>query len=167
MDGADVLKNARSQGEQLPILILTARDTLEDRVNGLDFGADDYMTKPFELPEFEARVRALIRRGQLRQDNKTLELGAICLDVVGQRVFADGKPIPLTANEINLLEIFLRNTGRVLSKEQLIEYLYGWEDDGTPNALEVAIHRLRKKLGAYGFQLKTVRGLGYLIEGEP
>ena len=164
MDGVQVLQNIRKRKQQLPVLIVTARDTLEDRVQGLDLGADDYMTKPFDLPELEARVRALIRRGQSGVMSQELTLGEICLDLVGQRVSVRQEPISLSAKEVHLVEVFLRNVGRVISKDQLIEYLYGWEEDVSPNALEVAIHRLRKKLGPYGFNLQTIRGLGYLVE---
>lgn len=163
-DGIQVLRNVRERKQQLPVLILTALDNLADRVHGLDLGADDYMTKPFDLPELEARVRALIRRVQSGGLSQELTLGDIRLDIVGQRLFVQGNPIALSAKEFHLLEVFLRNVGRVISKEQLIEHLYGWEEDVSPNALEVAIHRLRKKLGAYGFNLQTIRGLGYLLE---
>lgn len=163
LDGLDVLKNLRARSSSVPVLVLTARDTLEDRVVGLDLGADDYLTKPFDLPELEARVRALIRRGHFRSNNE-IAYGVLRFDTVGRRVYADGKPLELSAREIGLLEVFLTHAGRVVSKEQLMEHLYGWEEEVGPNAIEVSVHRLRKKLEPFGFNLQTIRGLGYLVE---
>lgn len=165
MDGLEVLQNVRRRNSRVPVLILTARDTLADRVRGLDLGADDYLTKPFDLPELEARIRALIRRQHFDAHNE-LVYGALRFDTVGRRLYAGTEPVELSAREVGLLEVLLKHVGQVVSKEQVMENLYGWEEEVGFNAIEVSIHRLRKKLSPYGFQLKTIRGLGYLLE-EP
>jgi len=160
-DGLSVLQKLRNRSIHVPVLILTARDTLTDRVSGLDLGADDYLTKPFDLPELEARIRALIRRGP--QANPVhLGFGPVRLDVQGQRAFLNDEPLELSAKELKLLEILLRNLGRVVSKEQLVEQLYTWDDEVSENAIEVYMHRLRKKLEPLA--IRTIRGLGYLME---
>jgi two-component system, OmpR family, response regulator len=163
MDGLEVLKRLRSHGKRLPVLILTARDGLDDRVAGLNLGADDYITKPFALPELEARVRALIRRSMYAADNE-ITYGQITFDVAGRSVTADGHPVEFSAREIGVLEILLQRPGRVVSKEQMMEHMYGWDNEVSPNAIEVSIHRLRKRLEPYGLGIRTVRGLGYLLE---
>jgi len=162
-DGLSVLQGLRNRNNSVPVLILTARDTLSDRVAGLDLGADDYLTKPFDLPELEARIRALIRRGP-QANPVNLSCGPIRLDVQGQRAFMEEQPLELSAKELKLLEILLRNMGRVVSKEQLVEHLYSWDDEVSENAIEVYIHRLRKKLEPAQIPIQTIRGLGYLME---
>ena len=163
VDGISVLKDLRSSGSNMPVLIITARDTLDDRVKGLDYGADDYMIKPFDLPELEARVRALIRRGQ---GNASVELsfGDLKFDTIAKRVMYKDEFLDFSAREISMLEIFLQKTGQVVSKEQLLEHIYSWDDEVTQNAIEVNMHRLRKKLEPCGIYIKTVRGLGYLLD---
>jgi two-component system, OmpR family, response regulator len=143
--------------------VLTARDMLEDRVLGLDSGADDYMTKPFDLPEFEARVRALIRRSR---GGTSLELvhGRLRLDVAGRRLYHDGQPIEMPARELALIELLLARQGRVVSKEQMIDHLFGFGDDVGSNAIEVYVHRVRRKLEPLGVEIRTVRGMGYLLD---
>ena len=163
VDGLAVLRRLRDRRLQTPVLILTARDTLEDRVLGLDSGADDYLTKPFDLPEFEARVRALIRRGH-STPGTSLAHGRVRLDVAARRLFHDDEPIEMSARELALTELFLARQGRVVSKEQMIDHLFGFGDDVGSNAIEVYVHRVRKKLEPLGIEIRTVRGMGYLLD---
>lgn len=163
MDGFDVLRRLRRHNPRLPVLILTARDAVADRVSGLDLGADDYMTKPFNLPELEARVRALIRRGQSGEDGE-IRQGALRLDIAGRRAFINDQSLDLSARELGVLEVLMLRSGKVVSKEQLAEKLYGWGEEVGENAIEVYVHRLRKKLVPSNIVIRTVRGLGYLLE---
>ncbi len=163
LDGFDVLKRLRRRGATVPVLVLTARDALADRVKGLDLGADDYLTKPFDLPELEARVRALIRRGQ-SGGSSLLTHGPLSLDTSGRRATLNGSPLELSAREIGVLEVLMLRSGRVVSKEQLAEQLYGWDEEVGANAIEVYVHRLRKKVEPAGVAIRTIRGLGYLLE---
>ncbi|MFN3233905.1 MAG: response regulator [Gammaproteobacteria bacterium] len=163
MDGLDLLHSIRSKGITIPVLLLTARDTIEDRVQGLDSGADDYITKPYELEELSARLRALYRRFSLRTEPK-LDYKNIQLDPAGHTVKFKGEEMTLSRREFALLHTLLANVGRVLSREHLTQTLYGWGDDVDSNALEVHIHNLRKKFGT-GF-IRTVRGVGYMVEKE-
>ena len=165
MDGFQVLKRLRSKGKRLPVLILTARDGLEDRVAGLNLGADDYITKPFDLPELEARVRALIRRSNYSAEN-VINYGPIMFDVQGKMVEVNGQALEFSARELGVLEILMQRPGRVVSKEQLMEHMYGWDNDVSPNAIEVYIHRIRKRFEPHGVNIRAVRGLGYLLEFE-
>ncbi len=165
LDGFEVLKRLRRRASTIPVLVLTARDGLPDRVRGLDLGADDYMTKPFELPELEARVRALIRRGQAG-GSAIIAHGKLRLDTVGRRVTVDDQPLELSARELGVLEVLIMRNGRVVSKDQLAEKLYSWDDDVGANAIEVCVHRLRKKIEPAGIAIRTIRGLGYLLEKE-
>lgn len=166
VDGFEVLRRMRHRGSRVPVLVLTARDALDDRVRGLDLGADDYMTKPFELPELEARVRALIRRGQ-SGGGSILVHGSLKLDTVGRRATLNDTPIELSARELGVLEVLMHRSGRVVNKEQLAEQLYGWEEEVGANAIEVYVHRLRRKLEPAGVSIRTIRGLGYLLEKPP
>lgn len=163
MDGFQVLQRLRQRKSTLPVLILTAWDSIDDRVKGLDMGADDYLTKPFDLHEFEARVRALLRRGWAGGEN-LLCCGKVCLDTVGHRVLLDDVPLDLSARELAVMEILMQRSGRVVNKEQVLEQLYSWDDEGSSNAVEIIVHRLRKKLDPYGVVIRTIRGLGYLLE---
>lgn len=163
MDGTEVLKRLRARGGSTPVLVLTARDAVEDRVLGLDLGADDYMTKPFNLIELEARVRALIRRGQLGT-NTALRCAGLTLDTAARRVFCHGQPLDLSARELGVLEVLMLRQRKVVNKEQIMEALCAWDEDLGGNAIEVYIHRLRKKLETSGAQIRTIRGLGYLLE---
>lgn len=163
LDGIQVLKRLRARKSNMPVLILTARDSLSDRVSGLDIGADDYLTKPFDLLELEARIRALIRRRHGLSDTQ-ITYGPLSYNTVDKCVMAHGRALDLSAREIGLLEILLLRAGRVVSKEHLAESLYGWNDEVGENAIEVGIHRLRKKLEPVGINIRTVRGLGYLLE---
>jgi two-component system OmpR family response regulator len=163
MDGLTVLRRLRDRRSQVPVLILTARDTLDDRVAGLDLGADDYMTKPFDLPEFEARVRALIRRGHF-SSGASLTHGRLRYDSVARRLFHDEQPVELSVRELTVIELLLSRQGRVVSKEQIIDRLFGWGDEVGSNAIEVYVHRVRKKLEPFGVEIRTVRGMGYLLD---
>ena len=163
LDGFEVLRRLRHRGSKVPVLVLTARDALDDRVRGLDLGADDYLTKPFDLPELEARVRALIRRGQ-SGGGSTLAHGALRLDTAGRRATLNGAPLDLSARELGVLEILMHRSGRVVNKEQLAEQLYGWDEEVGANAIEVYVHRVRRKLEPAGVVIRTIRGLGYQLE---
>lgn len=163
LDGFEVLRRLRNRGNPVPVLILTARDAVQDRVKGLDLGADDYIAKPFELAELEARIRALIRRGQFG-NSAQLTLGRLTLDTVGRCASLDGKRLPLSARELALLEILMLRAGRVVGKEHILERLCNWEEDIGDNAIEVYIYRLRKKLESSDIRIRTIRGLGYLLE---
>ena len=166
LDGLAVLRRLRDRRSQVPVLILTARDTLDDRVAGLDLGADDYMTKPFDLPELEARVRALIRRGQYGA-GASMSHGRLRFDPAARRLFYDDQPIEMSARELALTELFLARQGRVVSKEQMIDHLFGFGDDVGSNAIEVYVHRVRRKLEPLGIEIRTVRGMGYLLDKVP
>lgn len=165
MDGLEVLKKLRQDRNKVAVMILTARDAIESRVKGLDLGADDYITKPFHLDEFEARVRALIRRGQLG-NNLPLTCANLTLDVQGKTAMFLEQPIALSAREFALLEVFMSRQNKVVNKEQLLETLCNWDTDIGDNAIEVYVHRLRKKIDPTGVRIRTIRGLGYLLEAE-
>ena len=162
LSGLDVLKHLRARNSQLPVLILTALDGTGDRVKGLDLGADDYMVKPFELAELEARVRALTRRST--GTTPTIQCGFLIYDQVGRVALIQGQALDLSAREIGLLEILLNRMGRLVSKDQLVDLLCGWGEEVSHNAIEVYVHRLRKKIEAGGVKIATVRGLGYCLE---
>lgn len=158
-DGLTVLGWLRARGDATPVLILTARDSLESRVRGLDAGADDYVLKPFDLDEVAARLRALVRRAS-GQAMPVLKRGEVELDPAARRVFKCGTEVELTAREFDLLHALLRNAGQVQTRRALEESLYSWENALESNALEVHIHHLRRKLGAT--LIRTVRGVGYM-----
>lgn len=163
MGGLEVLRRLRARQSRLPVLILTALDGVNDRVRGLDLGADDYLAKPFSLNELEARVRALTRRGAAGVSS-VLQHGELSYDQVGRVTEIRGKPLELSARETGVLEILLQRVGRIVSKEQLVERLCEWGEEVSTNAIEVYVHRLRKKLEAGGVRIVTVRGLGYCLE---
>jgi two-component system, OmpR family, response regulator QseB len=163
LSGFDILKTIRANNIRMPVLILTANDSMEDKVKTLDLGADDYISKPFDLGELCARLRALIRRGGgSARAIPTITIGSITLDPAARRVFKDGAPIELSRREFVLLHLLLENINKALSREFIVQNIYGWGDDVDSNALEVHIHNIRKKLGTP--LITTVRGTGYMIE---
>jgi DNA-binding response OmpR family regulator len=164
ISGLDLLKWLRQRGSDLPVLMLTARDTVADRIGGLDSGADDYLVKPFDLDELVARLRALLRRSAGKA-NPVLQHGNIVLDLAAHAVAVHGQPVELSAREFSLLHELLQNSGRVLSREQLEQRLYGWGEEVESNSVEVHIHHLRKKLGSD--LIRTVRGVGYTVDRLP
>lgn len=163
LDGLSVLRNMRERNRQIPVIILTARDGVGDRVKGLDLGADDYLVKPFSLVELEARVRALLRRG-LCGVNPMFSCGTLAFDSVTRRVTINAEPLELTTRELSVLEALMSRIGWVVSKEQLLERMYSYAEEASGNAIEVYIHRLRKKIEPAGVLIRTIRGLGYIIE---
>lgn len=162
--GLEVLKAARNSGNKIPVLIVSARDTVTDRVIGLDAGADDYLIKPFDLDELNARVRALLRR-QHGRASPLLHHGAITLDSAAHTVSRAGQAIELSPREFVILQLLLENAGKVLSRARLEEALYGTETDIGSNAVEVHVHHIRRKLGAE--LIHTLRGVGYLVRKTP
>jgi len=164
LSGLEVLKRLRGRNSPIPVLILTAQDGTGDRVRGLDLGADDYMAKPFELAELEARVRALTRRSA--GGSPSIRCGRLVYDQISRSAQIDGQTLDLSARETGLLEILLGRSGRLVSKDHLVDHLCGWGEEVSHNAIEVYIHRLRKKLEIGGVRIATVRGLGYCLE-EP
>jgi two-component system OmpR family response regulator len=163
LDGLEVLRRLRRRNKRAPVIILTARDDVEDRVAGLDLGADDYLTKPFDLSELEARLRALIRRSHDGAEG-VMNFGNLRYDMNGQRVFIDDKPVSLSARELGVFQILALRAGRVVSKEKLLDHLCSYDAEVFPNAVEVYVHRLRKKLESSQVTIRTIRGLGYLLE---
>ena len=159
-DGLAVLNELRGRKDATPVIIITARDEVKQRVAGLDAGADDYLVKPFDLDELSARARSLIRRSSGR-GTPLIEHAGVVLDPVSHTATRSGEPLSLSAKEFAVLEALLRKPGAVLSRQQLEEHIYGWEDDIGSNAVEVYIHSLRRKLGA-GY-IRTLRGVGYCV----
>jgi len=163
--GMEVLRTWRARGARLPVLLLTARDQLADRVAGLDAGADDYLVKPFDLPELLARLRALRRRAAGRLEDK-LTLGALELDLSDRELRWNGERLPMSPRELALTELLLQKAGRVVTKESIVARLSSWEADFSENSVEVYIHRLRKRFAERGVVIKTVRGFGYVMEAD-
>jgi two-component system, OmpR family, response regulator len=161
MSGLEVLKRLRSRSRQLPVLILTAQNGVEDRVRGLDLGADDFLAKPFALEELKARVRALTRRSA--DTTMLFRHGGLSYDPVGKVARINGEVVDLSARESTLLEMLVQRAGRWVSKGQLLDHLCEWGEEVSTNAIEVYVHRLRKKLKAAGVEIVTVRGLGYRV----
>ena len=166
MHGLNVLRRLRARGSSLPVLILTAADSVDERVKGLDYGADDYMAKPFSLQELEARARALVRR-RMGGASDCIKHGPLVYDQAGRVAMIDGKMVELSARELGLLEVLLQRAGRMVSKDQLVDRLCEWGEEVSNNAIEVYIHRLRKKIEKGPIRIATVRGLGYCLEKIP
>ncbi len=163
LDGLEVLTRLRKRGQSTPVVVLTARDAVENRIAGLDLGANDYMTKPFHLSELEARVRAVLRKenwGNLVD----IQYGDMVFDTTGRRLSVAGTPIELSAREIAVLELLLQRAGKVVNKQQITDHLSNWESSISFNAIEIIVHRLRKKLEGSGCNIRTIRGLGYILE---
>ncbi len=158
--GLDLLRRERARGNKVPVLVLTARDGVHDRIAGLDGGADDYVVKPIDLDELAARLRALVRRSRGVPD-PLLRIGPLTLDAASRTVSRDGRAVTLQPREFMLLQELMLNAGRVLSREQLEERLYRWGEEVESNAVEVHVHHLRRKLGAE--VVKTIRGVGYVL----
>lgn len=164
MDGIDVLAKLRRGGSMAPVLILTARDQLQERIRGLDAGADDYLVKPFALGELEARMRALLRRGDPAAP--TLQVARLTFEAALRRFSVGGREVDLTAREYAVLELLLRAAGRIVGKTQIFESIYGWDDEANLSMVEVFVSRLRRKLEAHdaGIVIRAFRGLGYRLE---
>ena len=163
LSGFEVLKRLRVRGNKTPVLILTANDDIDNRVKGLDLGADDYLSKPFNLAELEARVRALIRRGQA-SGSAIISVGKLQLDTTSRAATYNSASLNLSARELAVLEILMLKAGKVVNKEQMLEKLCNFDEDISDNALEVYLHRVRKKLEHSDISIRTIRGLGYLLE---
>jgi len=164
IEGCELLRRLRARKNPVPVLVLTARDALDDRVKGLQWGADDYMIKPFDLRELEARIHALIRRRYGGFGD--LKVGRLMLDALNRQVLVDDVPIILSAREYGVLETLLIHAGRVVSKDRIAQRLSAGNEELGDNAIEVYIHRLRKRMEAFGVKIRTVRGLGYLLEKD-
>ena len=165
-DGMEVLRHWRGRGARLPVLLLTARDELADRVEGLNAGADDYLVKPFDLPELVARLRALKRRAEGRL-SETLTLGELALDLTQRELRWRGERVHMSPREMALTELLMHKAGRVVPKESIVATLSSWEADFSENSVEVYVHRLRKRFADLGVVIKTVRGFGYVMEAAP
>lgn len=163
MDGLDVLRELRAGGNRSAVLVLTARGALDERIRGLDLGADDYMTKPFEVAELEARVRVLLRR-QSGLRSASIAFGPLELDTASHTLSAGGRPLDVPARELQLIETLLRRAGAVVSKQAIIESLAAFDDDLSANAVEQYVSRLRRKLAPHGLTIRTARGLGYYLD---
>ncbi len=162
-DGMEVLRHWRARGARLPVLLLTARDELQDRVQGLNAGADDYLTKPFDVAELVARLRALKRRADGRID-EVISVGELTLDLANRELMHRGERVRMSPREIALTQLLMQRAGRVVPKESIIGTLSSWESDFSENSVEVYVHRLRKRFAELGVVIKTVRGFGYVLE---
>jgi two-component system response regulator CiaR len=168
IDGFEVLQTIRKEGLKIPVLFLTARDSLEDRVKGLDFGGDDYLVKPFQAAELKARIRALLRRSGSLTTDQTIKYRGIELLGKEREILVDGESIKLTAKQYELLEYLIQNKGVILTKEQIYDRVWGFDSDTTVAIVEVFMHHLRKKLEPFGYHadIKTIRGVGYMLNEE-
>lgn len=162
LDGFEVLKQLRARGNKTPVLILTALEDIQNRVKGLDLGADDYLAKPFELAELEARIRALIRRG-VSGGGAKITFGDLVFDTTSRQCLVDEVTLSLSAREVALLELLMLKATKVVSKAKILEHLCSWDEEMSENAVEVNVSRLRKKLNVFGVEIRTIRGLGYLL----
>ena len=163
MSGLELIRRFRQRGITLPVLVLTARDGLDDRIQGLDLGADDYMVKPFQLPELLARMRALIRRS-CSATSSELKAGLIRLDLARREATLGGAPLELTGREWDILQQLMLASPNVLTKQKMVESLSGWDNEITANAVEIYVSRLRQKLAESGVEIRTIRGIGYRLD---
>ena len=162
IDGFEVVRRLRARGATIPVLLLTARDDVQDRVRGLEFGADDYLVKPFAAPELVARLKALVRRSNPRPAE--MQIGGLQLDAFSRRASIDGQTIELSAREWAVLEYLMQQASRVVSKQQIIDAILPWGEEVTLNAVEVYVSRIRAKIASAGISIKTIRGFGYMLE---
>ncbi|HJW55064.1 MAG TPA: response regulator transcription factor [Burkholderiaceae bacterium] len=162
IDGFEVVRRLRQRGSNIPVLLLTARDAIQDRVHGLELGADDYLVKPFATPELVARLKALVRRSNPRPAE--LELGGLALDPFSKRASVNGQPIELSAREWAVLEYLMQQATRVVSKQQIIDAILPWGEEMTLNAVEVYVSRIRLKIADAGVAIRTIRGFGYMLD---
>ncbi|MCP1122295.1 response regulator transcription factor [Bacillus sp. 3103sda1] len=168
MDGFEVIQRIRNENIQTPVLFLTAKDSLEDRVKGLDFGGDDYLVKPFQAPELQARIRALLRRSGSLTTNQTIRYRGIELFGKEKDIQVDEVPIKLTLKQYELLEYLIQNSGKILMREQIFDRVWGFNSDTTVAIVEVYVHHLRKKLDPFGYHkdIQTIRGIGYILKEQ-
>jgi len=168
MDGFEVIQKIRDEKIETPVLFLTARDSLEDRVKGLDFGGDDYIVKPFQAPELKARIRALLRRSGSLTTKQTIRYKGIELFGKDKDVQVDEQSMKLTLKQYELLEYLIQNSGKILMREQIFDRVWGFDSDTTVAIVEVYVHHLRKKLEPFGYQkdIQTVRGIGYILKEQ-
>jgi two-component system, OmpR family, response regulator len=163
IDGYEVLRRLRGAHDATPVLVLTARDHINERVYGLDLGADDYLAKPFAMAELGARVRALLRRAQMRSSPRITH-GPLTIDKAARRAYLAGEELDLSAREWAVLEVLLQKVEKIVSKDSIIDWVAGWDGELSPNAVEVYVSRLRAKLEPAGIRIRTVRGFGYMLE---
>jgi len=166
MSGLEILRHIREQGKNVPVMLLTAKDSTEDKVKGLDMGADDYLVKPFVTEELLARVRALGRRPWEVYSDNVIAFADLKLNINSGELEIDGKPVRLTSKEAQLMEMFIRNPGMTISKEQILDRIWGIESNAMDNSVEIYVHYLRKKLSNSRTVIKTIRGMGYVLK-EP
>lgn len=168
MDGFEVIQKIRGEHIQTPVLFLTAKDSLGDRVRGLDFGGDDYLTKPFQAQELQARIRALLRRSGSLTTNQTIQYRGIELFGKENAISVDGNPIKLTLKQYEMMEFMIQNKGAILTKEQLYDRVWGFDSDTTIGIVEVFVHHLRKKMEPFGYHkdIQTIRGIGYMLKKQ-
>lgn len=165
LDGTVVLSELRDQGREVPVIVITARDSVDDRIQGLDLGANDYLVKPFDFRELEARMRAALRKS--RWSNKVeIHFGSLCLNTNSGRLTMENQDLDLTPRETAVLQTLISRSGNVVSKKQLMEQVSTWADESSENAVEIVVHRLRKKLEAGNVSIATVRGFGYILESK-
>lgn len=163
MDGTDVLRQVRKNGCNLPIIVITARDTIEDKIEGLDLGANDYITKPFDFRELDARIRAFLRKDTFGNKMEIIH-GPIRFVINSREVFVNEVAAELTPREVAVLELLLQKAGRMVRKRQMIEHVANWDEEPSDNAIEIVVHRLRRKLESSGIRISTVRGFGYMLD---
>ncbi|MBO1626846.1 response regulator transcription factor [Bacillus arachidis] len=168
IDGFEVIQRIRNEKIETPVLFLTAKDSLEDRVKGLDFGGDDYLIKPFQAPELKARIRALLRRSGNLTTKQTITYRGIELFGKDKDIHVDGEAMKLTLKQYELLEYLIQNSGKILMREQIFDRVWGFDSDTTVAIVEVYVHHLRKKLEPFGYQkdIQTVRGIGYMLKEQ-